>query len=115
MTTDDVVVDVSLDWVLACDVQQRFMQGLGRTSYSMDYSAHCRQVRALGGDCYEFMPLANERLALVVGDASCGPQKMGSISRGDLLQPIFVVQSAEHLLNSYPTIRRQFVSGMLRA
>jgi len=70
MTTDDMVVDVSLDWVLACDVQQRFMQGLGRTSYSMDYSAHCRQARALGGDCYEFMPLANERLALVVGDAS---------------------------------------------
>ena len=28
MTTDDVVVDVSQDWVLACDVQQRFMQGL---------------------------------------------------------------------------------------
>jgi sigma-B regulation protein RsbU (phosphoserine phosphatase) len=70
MTTDDMVVDVSLDWVLACDVQQRFMHGLGRTSYSMDYSAYCRQVRALGGDCYEFMPLANERLALVVGDAS---------------------------------------------
>jgi sigma-B regulation protein RsbU (phosphoserine phosphatase) len=70
MTTDDMVVDVILDWVLACDVQQRFMQGLGRTSYSVDYSAHCRQVRALGGDCYEVMPLANERLALVVGDAS---------------------------------------------
>ena len=35
----------------------------------------------------------------------CGPQKVRSISRGDLLQPIFVVQSAEHLLNSYPTIR----------
>ena len=70
MTTDDMVVDVSLDWVLACDVQQRFMQGLGRTGDSVDYSAHCRQVRALGGDCYEFMPLANERLALLVGDAS---------------------------------------------
>src|SRR5258708_14359802 len=71
MTTDDVVVDVSLDWVLACDVQQRFMQGRrAHTSDSVDYSAHCRQVRALGGDCYEFMPLANERLALVVGDAS---------------------------------------------
>ena len=24
MTTDDVVVDVSQDWVLACDVQRRF-------------------------------------------------------------------------------------------
>ena len=70
MTTDNMVVDVSLDWVLACDVQQRFMQGLGRSSDSAEYSGHCRQVRALGGDCYEFMPLANERLALVVGDAS---------------------------------------------
>jgi len=70
MTTDDVVVDVSQDWVLACDVQQRFMQGQGRTSDSLDYSARCRQVRALGGDCYDFMPLTNDRLALVVGDAS---------------------------------------------
>lgn len=70
MTTDEMAVDVSLDWVLACDVQQRFMQGLGRSSDSADYSGHCRQVRALGGDCYEFMPLANERVALVVGDAS---------------------------------------------
>jgi len=70
MTTDDVVVDVSQDWVLACDVQQRFMQSLGRTSDSVDYSARCRQVRALGGDCYDFMSLTNDRLALVVGDAS---------------------------------------------
>ena len=37
---------------------------------------------------------------------TCGPQKVRSISPGDLLQPIFVVQSAEHLLNSYPTIRQ---------
>jgi phosphoserine phosphatase RsbU/P len=70
MITNDAVVDVSQDWVLACDVQRRFMQGLGRTSDSVDYSACCRQVRALGGDCYEFMPLTNDRLALVVGDAS---------------------------------------------
>jgi len=70
MTSDDVVVDVSQDWVLACDVQQRFMQGLGRTSATVDLSAQCRQVRALGGDCYDFMPLTDDRLALVVGDAS---------------------------------------------
>jgi phosphoserine phosphatase RsbU/P len=70
MTTDDVVVDVSQDWVLACDVQQRFMQGVGRTSDFLDYSAQCRQVRALGGDCYDFMPLTDDRMALVVGDAS---------------------------------------------
>lgn len=70
MTTDEVVVDVSQDWILACDVQQRFMQGPRRNTGSMDYSARCRQVRALGGDCYDFMPLADDRLALVVGDAS---------------------------------------------
>src|SRR5437879_9914088 len=70
MTTNDMVVDISLDWVLACDVQKRFMQGLGRTSDSVDYSAHCRQVRSLGGDCYDFMPLPDNCLALLVGDAS---------------------------------------------
>jgi len=70
MTTDDAVVDVSQDWVLACHVQQRFMQAHGRNSGSVDYSARCRQVRALGGDCYDFMPLSDDRLALVVGDAS---------------------------------------------
>ena len=70
MTTEETVVDVSQDWVLACDVQQRLMQSLGRTSCSVDYGARCRQVRALGGDCYDFMPLAHDRLALVVGDAS---------------------------------------------
>ena len=70
MTKDDVVVDVSQDWVLACHVQQRFMQAPGRNSGSVDYSARCRQVRALGGDCYDFMPLSDDRLALVIGDAS---------------------------------------------
>lgn len=64
------VVDVSQDWVLACDVQQRFMHGPVRKADSVDYSARCRQARALGGDCYDFMPLTDNRLALVVGDAS---------------------------------------------
>jgi hypothetical protein len=49
MTTGEMVVDVSQDWVLACDVQQRFMQAQRRASDSADYSARCRQVRALGG------------------------------------------------------------------
>jgi sigma-B regulation protein RsbU (phosphoserine phosphatase) len=70
MTTDDVVVDVSQDWALACNVQQRFMQGLGRNRDSVDLSARCRQLQDLGGDCYEFMPLPEDRLALVVADAS---------------------------------------------
>ncbi|HEX6821384.1 MAG TPA: PP2C family protein-serine/threonine phosphatase [Candidatus Sulfotelmatobacter sp.] len=70
MTTDDMVVDVSQDWLLACDVQQGFMQVPSTRSASFDFSAHCRQVRALGGDCYNFIPLKDERFALVLGDAS---------------------------------------------
>jgi len=76
MTTDDIVVDVSRDWVLACDVQRRFMQGLGRTSDSVDYSVRCRQVRALGGDCYDFMPLSNDawRWSLAMPPAKASPR-----------------------------------------
>ena len=70
MTTDTEVMDVSQDWVAACDVQQRFMQHPGATMEALSYSARCRQVRALGGDCYGVLPLAHNRLALAVGDAS---------------------------------------------
>jgi phosphoserine phosphatase RsbU/P len=70
MTTDEMVVDVSQDWLLACDVQQGFMQAPYTVSNSFDYSARCRQVRALGGDCYNFIAQKNDCLALVVGDAS---------------------------------------------
>lgn len=70
MTTDEMVVDVSQDWLLACDVQEGFMQAPRRHSGSFDFSARCRQVRALGGDCYNFIPLKDDRFALVVGDAS---------------------------------------------
>ena len=70
MTTEEMVVDVSQDWVLACDVQQGFMQTPCAVSDSLDYSARCRQIRALGGDCYNFIPLKNDQLALIVGDAS---------------------------------------------
>ena len=70
MATDALVVDVTRDWAIACDVQQRFMQGLDRATGSLDYSAQCRQVRELGGDCYDFAPLPDHRLALTVGDAS---------------------------------------------
>jgi sigma-B regulation protein RsbU (phosphoserine phosphatase) len=70
MATDEMVVDVSQDWVLACDVQEGFMQVPDTASASLDYSARCRQVRALGGDCYDFIPLKDDRLALLVGDAS---------------------------------------------
>ena len=70
MTTEEMVVDVSQDWVLACDVQQGFMQAPCTVSDSLNCGARCRQIRALGGDCYSFIPLKNNQLALVVGDAS---------------------------------------------
>ena len=70
MSTEQIVVDVSQDWALACDVQQGFMQAPCTVTDSLDYSARCRQIRALGGDCYSFIPLKDDCLALVVGDAS---------------------------------------------
>jgi phosphoserine phosphatase RsbU/P len=70
MNTDTEVMDVSQDWVTACDVQQRFMEHRGATIDALIYSARCRQVRALGGDCYDVLPLSHNRFALAVGDAS---------------------------------------------
>lgn len=70
MLSETTVVDVSQDWVLACDVQERFMRLPAVRHDSLSYSARCRQVRALGGDCYDFFSLDRNRLAMLVGDAS---------------------------------------------
>jgi len=70
MTANETVVDVSQDWLLAGDVQQRFMQGHGRVIDSLDYSARCRQAQAIGGDCYDFLPLGDGRMGFAIGDAS---------------------------------------------
>jgi phosphoserine phosphatase RsbU/P len=70
MTINEAVVDVSQDWVAACDVQRRFMGGTRPINSSLVYSARCRQARALGGDCYDFIPLTDNRLGLMIGDAS---------------------------------------------
>ena len=70
MTTDAMVMETGREWVNACEVQRRFMQHLGPAIDALDYSARCRQMRELGGDCYDFLPLPDSRLALAVGDAS---------------------------------------------
>ena len=49
MPSDALVVDVSQDWAIACDVQERFMQSPGGGDGHFSYSGRCRQVRALGG------------------------------------------------------------------
>jgi sigma-B regulation protein RsbU (phosphoserine phosphatase) len=58
------------EWTSACEIQQRFMQHSRLPVDGLDYSARCRQVHALGGDFYDFVPLAGDRLAIAVGDAS---------------------------------------------
>jgi sigma-B regulation protein RsbU (phosphoserine phosphatase) len=71
VTSEVAVVDVSQDWASACYVQERFMQTPVATVQAFSYTGRCRQLRALGGDCYDFMPLPHNRLAVAIGDA-CG-------------------------------------------
>ncbi len=70
MTTAIPILDVSQDWAAASDLQARFMQSPIRQTRTLTYSARCRQVRSLGGDCFDFLPLPGRRLALTVADAS---------------------------------------------
>jgi phosphoserine phosphatase RsbU/P len=70
MITEDVVVDVSQDWFQASSVQQQFMRGPVACENLADFSASCRQLRALGGDCYDFTSSADGRLGMLIGDAS---------------------------------------------
>jgi sigma-B regulation protein RsbU (phosphoserine phosphatase) len=65
-----MVVDVSQDWVAACDLQQRFMQAPRTRIKTLACHAQCRQMRALGGDCFDFLPLPGRRVALAIADAS---------------------------------------------
>jgi sigma-B regulation protein RsbU (phosphoserine phosphatase) len=46
------------------------MQRSRPTVGGLGYSARCRQMQAVGGDFYDFLPLGDDRLALAVGDAS---------------------------------------------
>jgi len=70
MTSDALVMDVSRDWAIACDVQRRFMHEIDRPLETFEFSGRCRQMLELGGDCYDFAPLQDDQLAVSVGDAS---------------------------------------------
>jgi sigma-B regulation protein RsbU (phosphoserine phosphatase) len=70
MITDTVVRETGSEWAIACQVQQRFMQRSAPDIDALDFSAQCRQVHTLGGDCYDFVPLPDNRMALAIGDAS---------------------------------------------
>jgi sigma-B regulation protein RsbU (phosphoserine phosphatase) len=68
--TVPVEIETRSEWTAACEVQQRFLQYPEPGIDTLSYSARCRQVRELGGDAYDFVPLPHNRLALAVGDAS---------------------------------------------
>lgn len=70
MPTSATAMGIDREWQAACDVQRGFMRHSLPEIETLSYSAHCRQLRELGGDCYEFAPLADNRLAVTVGDAS---------------------------------------------
>jgi len=70
MTSEAVVTETYSRLAAACEVQQRFMQHGTPVIDILSYSARCRQVCEVGGDCYDFVPLPDNRIALAVGDAS---------------------------------------------
>jgi len=70
MMTEAVVVDVSQDWLAACSLQERFMEILCAGAQTLTYNARCRQMRALGGDCFDFVPMPGRRVGIAVADAS---------------------------------------------
>src|SRR3954453_5314969 len=70
MMTESAIVDVSQEWVVACTLQERFMEIPFPTTQRLTYNGRCRQMRALGGDCFQFVPLPGQRVALAIADAS---------------------------------------------
>lgn len=65
-----VTMETPSEWISASQVQQRFMQRSRPMVDGLAYSAYCRQVNAVGGDFYDFLPLGDGRMAIAVGDAS---------------------------------------------
>ena len=70
MTSEATVMESSSEWIAACQVQRGFMPRELPEIGTLSCSADCRQVRKLGGDCYDFVPLPDNRLAVTIGDAS---------------------------------------------
>ena len=104
MTTGDRVVDVSHDWLQACLVQQRFMRGPALSNCQADYSASCRQMLALGGDCYDFACLADGQVTMLVGDAS-----------GKGIAAALMMASVQASLRTASQFTANNLAGLLRA
>ncbi len=70
MQSDATVMEIDQDWAAACKSSGGLCRTCCRAIETLSYSARCRQLRDLGGDCYDFVPLPDNRLAVTVGDAS---------------------------------------------
>ncbi|HEV2380243.1 MAG TPA: PP2C family protein-serine/threonine phosphatase [Terriglobia bacterium] len=70
MPGDAMLMEIGSEWATACEVQRGFMPHSLPEIDALSYGAECRQVLELGGDCYDFVPLAQNRLAVTIGDAS---------------------------------------------
>jgi len=70
MTSAAVLSPIDHQLLAACEVQQGFLQQRRPALDTLSYSARCRQVGEVGGDCYDFLPLSGDRLAFAIADAS---------------------------------------------
>jgi phosphoserine phosphatase RsbU/P len=70
MTSAAVLSQIDNQLLAACEVQQGFLQQRPPALDTLSYSARCRQVGEVGGDCYDFLPLSGDRLAFAIADAS---------------------------------------------
>lgn len=70
MTSNAAFTEAYSQLAAACEVQQRFLQCDAPELETLRYSAECRQLCEVGGDCYDFIPLPNHQLAIAIGDAS---------------------------------------------
>jgi len=70
MASNAILTEACSQLAGACEVQQRFLQYDAPEFTTLHYSAECRQLGEVGGDCYDFIPLPNHQLAMAIGDAS---------------------------------------------
>lgn len=70
MTSAAVLTRSHSELLAACEVQQGFLQHRAPALDTLSYSGRCRQLGEVGGDCYDFVPLPDGRLAFAIGDAS---------------------------------------------
>lgn len=111
MTSHAVAIEPSSELAAACAVQQRFLQHGAPQIDNLSYSAQCWQLGELGGDCYDFLRLSDNRLAFIIGDASGKglaaalmiARVQSSIRAASLFshgEPALVVTTVNHQLHS---------------